>query len=181
MKVIAATILLSTAGALPAAASSFALLKRAATQPSPSIIMFVEPSAGREPVLLGGAAMAYPAPAPSIEGRDTGYRRVSASVIAIGEPAVEKTHVAAIPAEPKPMRNPHLPPMVFRGGLIGDAFVQGSGMPASVAAAAQGLDPGASAAAGKDNAPNQKAPAGPAKAPPPPPPAAPPPQFLRPE
>ena len=50
---------------------------------------------------------------------------LSPSVIALGEPAVEQGLVAAIPsAEKQRPRNPHLPPMVIRGGIFGDPFTQ---------------------------------------------------------
>jgi hypothetical protein len=178
MKLLLATFLTATAAAAPAAASSFVLLERAATQPSPSIILFVEPNAARpaeglRPELLGATPLVYPAAAPSfaaLPGSER-FQRVSASIIAMGEPAVEPTIVASIAQEEKRMRNPHLPPMVIRGGLSGDAFVRGDGLAAVPAATA----PEIAAASGQGKAPapgHQRQPEQP-KAPPPPQPQAP--------
>lgn len=126
MRVVVATYWLTVAAAMPAAASP-AMLNRAQAQPSPSIILLVEPGA------------AGPARAPAHAGALDGTTRISPSVIAMGEPGVEATTVASITPREKPPRNPHLPPMVIRGGFSGEAFIRGNGMSATAAdpAAAQ--------------------------------------------
>lgn len=177
MKLLLATFLTAMAAAAPAAASSFVLLERATTQPSPSIILFVEPNSAKpstgQPELLGAAPLVYPAAPPSFAAASAPERiqRVSASIIAMGEPAVEPTIVASIAQAEKRPRDPHLPPMVIRGGLSGDAFVRGTGLAAAPAETA----PAVAAAPGQGNAPapgQQRQPEQP-KAPPPPQPQAP--------
>jgi hypothetical protein len=179
MKLLLATFLMAMAAAAPAAASSVVMLKRAETQPSPSIILCVEPGAqpaerAARPELLGVAPLAYPQAAPSFASAPAAERieRLSASVIAMGTPAVEPTIVASIAAEEKRMRNPHLPPMVIRGGIFGNLFVNGNGLgqvttePAQQAATQAGGDAPAPAPG------EQRQPEAP-RAPPPPAPAAP--------
>ncbi|MBX3529154.1 MAG: hypothetical protein KF849_01000 [Rhizobiaceae bacterium] len=177
MKLLLATLLAAMAAAAPAAASSFVLLQKARTQPSPSIIMFVEPAETRPTAsaadVPGATPLVYPAAAPSFATLPQAqvYQRVSASIIAMGEPAVEPTIVASIAQDEKRPRNPHLPPMVIRGGLSGDAFVRGNGLAAVPAATASAV----AAAPGQGNAPapgQQRQPEQP-KAPPPPQPQAP--------
>jgi len=53
-----------------------------------------------------------------------GFVALSPSVIAVAEPAVEPGKVSAIASEAKHRRNPHLPPMVIRGGIFGDPFAR---------------------------------------------------------
>ncbi len=49
---------------------------------------------------------------------------LSSSMVAFGEPVPDVTYekVAAVPAKPAKARREEQPPMVMRGGLIGDAF-----------------------------------------------------------
>jgi hypothetical protein len=181
MKVPLATLTLALAAAAPASAQSFVMLERAATQPSPSIVLFVEPKAA--PALAGDRPEVAATPAPRAAPATPSFARLpldehfvqlSASVVAMGEPEVETSMVASITPEPKPMRNPHLPPMVIRGGLSGEAFVRGNGMGVAPAAdpLAAGGPAGASPAGGKPAPGGQKQPE-PPRAPPPPQPQAP--------
>lgn len=181
MKTLVTTLLMAICAAAPAAASSFVMLKRADIQPSPSIILFVEPedaspAAGAAAVVRAPAGAGLATRRPAVPGLEVPmpqrYARLSASVIAMGEPAVEPTIVAAIQPEPKPVRNPHLPPMVIRGGLFGDVFQRGDGQnrqPAEHQAPATAEAPGRPAPA----APGQQRQPEPSKAPPPPPPQGP--------
>lgn len=183
MKILPAALFMATTAAAPAAASSFVMLERAATQPSPSIILFVEPGAPQAaarpaaPELLGGPRLVYPAAAPSfaaarpeIPAAAEPFTRVSPSVIAMGEPAVEATIVASITPD-RPMRDPHLPPMVIRGGLAGDAFVRGSGLAAQAVAPSEAS--ARAPAPALPNAPGQPPQPEAPRAPPPPAPQAP--------
>jgi hypothetical protein len=181
MNVLLATLTLALAAAAPASAQSFVMLERAATQPSPSILLFVEPKAA--PALAGDRPEVAATPAPRVAPAspsfaslplDEHFVRLSASVVAMGEPEVETSMVASITPEPKPMRNPHLPPMVIRGGLSGEAFVRGNGMGAMIAGdpiAAAG-PAGAAPSGGSQPPGGQKQPEAP-RAPPPPQPQAP--------
>jgi hypothetical protein len=120
----------------PAGASSFVAPKP--VQISPSIIYFGEPepsddaSAQAEPEQPArpSSVAALPAGRPVPGGS---FIVLSPSVIALGEPLVETGQVASISREEKPRRNPHLPPMVIRGGIFGDPFAragQGASTPA---------------------------------------------------
>ena len=61
------------------------------------------------------------APTPDAENSDGGGAILSPSVIALGEPAVASEEVSAIGGETEDRRNTP-PPLVIRGGVIGDAF-----------------------------------------------------------
>lgn len=127
MRHLLPTILLTACACGPASASSFVTLER--IDVSPSIIYFGEPAAG------AAGAEADPARPPAAGSfaagsfAQPGFAVVSASIIALGEPDVplEFGDVAAIGGQEKRPRNPHLPPMVIRGGIFGDPFVRAGG------------------------------------------------------
>ncbi len=67
-------------------------------------------------------ALHYPPPVPAELKASTTQTKVSASIIAMGEPEVEYFEVAAIePKKPK-KRAPDFAPMVIRGGISGEVF-----------------------------------------------------------
>ena len=117
-----------------ASASSFVTIPARGDQPSPSIVHLGAPAA-QPPVAAAPkssgfsvpVAISYPkSPPPDLVS--SAPRRISASVIAVGQPPpdVEDFRVAAIKPEPRPHRVTM--PMVIRGGLTGEAF--GSSSPA---------------------------------------------------
>ncbi|MCV3243812.1 hypothetical protein [Mesorhizobium sp. ZC-5] len=93
-----------------------------------SILVLGDSTADPSIVTLGAASGA-----PSIVAMGTAGHAGSPSIIALGrEPGVAYENVAAIgddAAKSKTRRND--PMMVIRGGIVGDAFTRGSGMPAS--------------------------------------------------
>ena len=104
---------------------------------SPSVIALGEPDISAQQVAVGEVDRA---PHRRLDPADSEIITVSPSVIAMGEPAVVDEKVAAIDD------NPHsaAPPMVIRGGIVGDAFSPAAIAPA---AASQPSDAEASAAA----------------------------------
>ena len=130
-------------------------------------ILYYGPSedAGPAPDLVFEPPVPLAAPPPELAGLPADAPvALSPSVIALGEPAVEQGLVAAIPAAEKQRpRNPHLPPMVIRGGIFGDPATRPAqeSPPPQEAAAPQTSEP--------DMQPQQAQPPEPA----PPPPAAP--------
>jgi hypothetical protein len=166
MKLFLPIFLLGIAMSGPAAASSFVMLQRAAKPISPSIIYFGEPEAAAaapEPQVPFDppAELAGP-PGSSPTAGGSSITVVSPSVIALGtrHNEVEFGAVAAVGENERPKpRNPHLPPMVIRGGIYGDAFTAGDGGAAAAleqAPAAQQQAAGRPAAGGSDDAPRQK-------------------------
>lgn len=138
MKLFLPIFLLGISMSGPAGASSFVMLRQTAKPISPSIIYFGEPeTAAAEPELqipfdppaeLAGP----PGNLPSAGG--SSITVVSPSVIALGarHNDVEFGTVAAVGESERPKaRNPHLPPMVIRGGIYGDAFTSGDGLAAT--------------------------------------------------
>lgn len=137
MKALLPTFLLGILLPGAAGAASFAALEPAGTRVSPSIIFLGTPAAA-EATAAGDSTAPHlvalaqpPAPdyarPPATAGIVTA---ISPSIIALGarEPEIDLTHLAGVPqpAAPRP-RNPHLPPMVIRGGIDGGAFAQGTG------------------------------------------------------
>ena len=106
-----------------AGASSLEVLERRDDAARPSILYYGPAAgAGGAPDMIFEPSLPLAPPPPELAGAplDTPVA-LSPSVIEIGEPAVEKGLVAAIPeAEKQRPRNPHLPPMVIRGGIFGD-------------------------------------------------------------
>lgn len=105
-----------------AAASSFITLPAAPRDggsiihlgaPAPSVIAL----APREPQPVAET------PVMPVE-KAAGPTIISPSIFALGEPAVEDMHVAAVEEKPA-RRGPNFAPMVIRGGLRGDAFERG--------------------------------------------------------
>ena len=92
-----------------------------------SILVLGDSTADPSFVTLGAASGA-----PSIVAVGTAAQAENPSIIALGaEPGVAYENVAAIGgdgAKSKPRQNDPL--MVIRGGIVGDAFTHGSGMPA---------------------------------------------------
>ena len=92
-----------------------------------SILVLGDSTADPSFVTLGAASGA-----PSIVAVRTAGQAANPSIIALGgEPGVAYENVAAIGgdvAKSKSRRND--PMMVIRGGIVGDAFTRGSGMPA---------------------------------------------------
>ncbi len=142
MRLLFAIVLLGMLMSGRAGASSFVALPPAAKQVSPSVIYF----AGPEPQLAkaepGDASPELPplptpelASPPRLAGavakpdEGSSVTVLSASVIALGARPLEFdfSHIAALDREERP-RNPHLPPMVIRGGIFGDAFARGDGL-----------------------------------------------------
>lgn len=124
-----AGILLCQAG--QACAGSFAVLTKSERADTPSFVYFGE--APRPPAARPAHAVPLEHPhrrAPSVvaTGRPE-MHRISASVIAYGKPDVEDMAVASVRKER--MRDPHLPIMVMRGGLSGDAAPSGAGQQAA--------------------------------------------------
>ena len=111
----------------PAGASSFAVLEPSASPGTPSIVSLGEPAAETLAPTLPHMVVEPPIPPgagpPDLAGEENGGIPLSPSIIALGEPAVEPGQVASIGGESRP-RNPHLPPMVIRGGIFGDPFVR---------------------------------------------------------
>ena len=147
-----------------AGASSLEVLERLDDAATPSTLYY-GPAAGAGPApdVVFEPSLPLAAPPPELAGAplDTPVA-LSPSVIEIGEPAVEKGLVAAIPeAEKQRPRNPHLPPMVIRGGIFGDPATRpAQESPPPQVAAPQASEPGVQ--------PQQARPPEPA---PPPPPA----------
>lgn len=178
------TLFVATGLTGPAIASSFVLLEQAKAPVSPSIIYFGEP----EPDTAADEAAAIPARPSAIEPetgsfvasaplQETGsIISISPSVVAMGEPAVERMIVASISS--KPARDPHAVPLVMRGGILGDAYLragdgEGSALPAPAEAEAEQLAPATASARrnqpARNDTPAPSAPPEPAL----PPPAAP--------
>ena len=121
------TILLGILASGAADASSFAVFEPVGTRISPSIIFLGTPSA---PAPDAAEQQAASAPPPALAGApEPNVTQVSPSVIALApfQPEVDLSRFAAVDDKPQRMRNPHLPPMVIRGGLFGDAFARGAG------------------------------------------------------
>lgn len=93
-----------------------------------SILVLGDSTADPSIVTLGAASGA-----PSIVAMGTDGQAASPSIIALGgEPGVAYENVAAIGDEDQKSKPRHNDPMmVIRGGIVGDAFTRGSGMPAS--------------------------------------------------
>lgn len=93
-------------------AGASSLLQPSQVPGYPSLVFFGEPDVRPKPP----AASASQAEDPRV---------VSPSVIAFGDASVEAGNVASIGDAEKPRaRNPHLPPMVIRGGISGDPFTR---------------------------------------------------------
>lgn len=122
------TILLGILASGAANASSFAELTPAGTRISPSIIFLGTPAAPAPDAVIVAQQIPF-APPPALAGAPKPeITQVSPSVIALGllQPDVDLSRFAAIDEKPRRMRDPHLPPMVIRGGLFGDAFARGA-------------------------------------------------------
>ena len=150
------TVLLGILAPGVASASSFAELAPAGTRISPSIIFLGTPARpAPDATIVAQQIPSAPAAAPKPEAT-----RVSPSVIALGllQPDVDLSRFAAIDDKPRRMRDPHLPPMVIRGGLYGDAFARGTATAATqTKQAAQNPAPATGAATPKA-APDKHAP-----------------------
>ena len=105
-----------------------------APKASPSIIYLGTPAPQAKPAVQAVAAadmpaLHYPTEPPvelAIARAPASGTRISASIIALGEPGIEDVKVAAVPK-----KTPHAPePIVLRGGVWGD----GSAEPAPVVA-----------------------------------------------
>jgi hypothetical protein len=105
---------------------------------SPSVITLGEPDVSAQQIAIGEVDRA---PHRRLDPADSEIITLSPSVIAMGEPAVADEKVAAI--DEKQRNSP--PPMVIRGGIIGDAFSPATA--AVPAAQSQPSDADASAAA----------------------------------
>lgn len=124
-------------GDRPAATPSIVAVG-APSGPSTSIVAIKSQTPGPGAVTLAEAVRSgWAALARAVAASDA-YRPPvpSASIVALGEPApppVTEEKVAAIgPTEPKRILSM---PMVIRGGITGDAFTSGSGLPAASPAA----------------------------------------------
>lgn len=104
-----------------------------AAQPALAALHYPAPLAGA----LNGAetkgaapvpqiALHYPPPIPAELKAPSTQTRISASVIAMGEPEVEYFKVAAIEPKKPRKRAPDFSPMVIRGGISGDVFASGA-------------------------------------------------------
>lgn len=170
MSLFLPTVLLGMLAAGAANASSFAALTPAGTRISPSIIFMGAPAPGSAGPATLAAAIPFAPPdilgQPPVLGEarkpDTGssVTRISPSVIALGllQPEVDLSRFAAIEDKPRRMRNPHLPPMVIRGGLSGDAFARAApaaGGPAQPAAHAPAVASSAPKSAPAKHAPEK--------------------------
>jgi hypothetical protein len=138
MRFLVAFLLLAGMASGKAVASSFVMpepMKEGAK--SSSIVTLGAPAADSKAASPSFIALGSPAPSPTFVAlsspppsptqavaaiRTDGPVTPSPSIIALGEPAVTLEKVAAIPAEKKTKRLQELPPMVIRGGLIGNAF-----------------------------------------------------------
>ena len=69
-------------------------------------------------------ALHYPPPVPAELKAARTQTRVSASVVAMGEPGVEYSKVSAIAPKAPQKRAPDFSPMVIRGGISGDVFAR---------------------------------------------------------
>ena len=125
-----------------------------------SILVLGDSTADPSFVTLGAASGA-----PSIVAVGTAGQAANPSIIALGaEPGVAYENVAAIGGDgAKSTSRRNDPMMVIRGGIVGDAFTRGSGMPASqvpsnVAPAAEtpAAQPPQSAAANEPEEPEQE-------------------------
>ena len=119
------TVLLGILASGIADASSFAVLEPAGTRISPSVIFLGAPAAATVAQQIPFAPPPALAGAPKADEAGS-ITRISPSVVALGllQPGVDLSRFAAIDDKPRRMRDPHLPPMVIRGGLSGDAFVR---------------------------------------------------------
>jgi hypothetical protein len=111
---------------------------------SPSVIALGEPDLSDQQIAMGEVDRA---PHRRLDPADSEIITVSPSVIAMGEPAVVDEKVAAI--DDKPHNVP--PPMVIRGGMIGDAFSPATAAPP----ASQPSDAEASAASPSSDHPRK--------------------------
>ena len=106
-----------------AGATSFATPGTAATRISPSVIFLGRPAPS------GAAARSTAAFGEAGPAAGSSLTPISPSVIALGARPldIDLTRFAATgtPQQVRP-RNPHLPPMVIRGGVYGDAFIRGT-------------------------------------------------------
>jgi hypothetical protein len=109
-------VLLALGSLLPGAAQASSILVLGDSTVDPSI------------VTLGAASGS-----PSTVAMGTGGKVANPSIVALGaEPGVAYENVAAIGDEGRKSKSRHNDPlMVIRGGIVGDAFTHGSGMPAS--------------------------------------------------
>lgn len=143
------TVLLGILASGIADASSFAVLEPAGTRVSPSVIFLGAPAAPAPAAATVAQQIPF-APPPALAGAPKAdeagsITRISPSAIALGllQPGVDLSRFAAIDDKPRRMRDPHLPPMVIRGGLSGDAFVR-TAAPQQQAAPAPAAGPSAS-------------------------------------
>ena len=107
-----------------------------------SSILVLAPGSGNPSAITLGASST----SPSIVAAGTDDPAATPSIVALGrtEPGVAYENVAAIDGEaqkPKPHRN--IPPMVIRGGVVGDAFTRGSGLSSSPMPAGEAPSPAA--------------------------------------
>lgn len=141
MRVCAAFLLVGTLTAGEANASSFVSPREIKGGLSRSMVVLGTPdkagpklaSAPNEAGKVSFVPLAYPLP--WSETRSAGgpvARVISASIIAMGQPAVTFEKVAAVAPEKKPKHRPAPLPVVIRGGIVGDAF--SSPVPTSAAA-----------------------------------------------
>ena len=105
-----------------AGATSVEVLERRDDAATPSILYYgaAEGSGPAAPDVIFEPSIPLALPSPEIAAADEPVA-LSPSVVALGEPAVEEGLVASIRGDARP-RNPHLPPMVIRGGIFGDPF-----------------------------------------------------------
>lgn len=156
-----------------AEASSIVAMGPLSTKLGPSMIQL---GASPSVAILGSATpepgkgkLSYPYPGEATADSAPMFQpepfRISASIIAMGEPPVAMEQVAAIDPEPKSREHDALP-LVIRGGVLGDAFTR-SAVPVSANAQQQAASSAPSSPKMPDPAPEPVAPA-PASTPSPP-------------
>lgn len=159
------TVLLGMLASGAASASSFAALDPAGTRISPSIIFLGTPAAPAPDATIVAQQVPF-APPPALAGAPkpgagSSVTPVSPSMIALGllQPDIDLSRFSAVTDKPRRMRDPHLPPMVIRGGLSGDAFTRGAAPAAPEPAQQSAQNPAAAiGGAGTKAAPDKRGP-----------------------
>lgn len=128
MRLWLTAIIVGVCAAGPAAASSFVAPSAPEPGSSPSIVFLGEPAAGApEPVASPAAPANFAGTAQALEQEHRSAPpaalpyQISPSILSYGEPAVEDVKVSSISDDSDTPRRT-LPPMVIRGGIVGDAF-----------------------------------------------------------
>ncbi|MBE7248033.1 MAG: hypothetical protein INR63_24065, partial [Actinomycetospora chiangmaiensis] len=120
-----AGLVLLGGSATAAGASSFVSVEAPREAVSASFVVIGEPAPA--PGMQAARAPEKPAPPrspldlPPLASADEDIHRISASIVALGEPDVEEVEVASIGAPPERKADPFRMPMVIRGGVVGDA------------------------------------------------------------